>query len=1161
MTVRLMLALLLGVPVLASAQPTQRNLLSNSSFEETDDGVPVAWRWEPGAAKAVLAVDDTVAHSGKRSVKITNPTPRSPHVYGRLDIPVRLSTGRTYTVSCYVRSDDPGAAWIGTGEKWQFRFAFARAPQWTRVTGTFEADAEQSRIMILSESPTAGLWVDDVQLEPGDKATPYVFSEPLAEGEARLVVLQGDLVALGENLVPNSSFETLDGGMPKEWAFDQRNTDGTMTVDETAGRSGGRALKFTNGTKFGSHVYSWFGLIGGVPVEPDAEYTLSCYVRSDSPGIAWIGGGPGWRVRERFPETEGAWQRVVRTFRTGEEDKTFALMVVSESPTEGLWLDDVKLERGAEATLYVPEHAATRTQLMLDTPAEVASHQTLTLGAWLYAPELIPGAQLRAELTSAEGRQLAAAAWEGDLQPGAAWAELRYGVGAREAGSCRLKVALGKGDQPLASAESEFVLRTSGHERERLARVEQQLADVRKLLDPARAKKIDVAYPLVGVTVTENFCQFVQDDLDHKEVARAGRQIDEMERIIARVREELQALVDGRREALPVPRYATGPIRIEGTSFIGAVQWPDGRREERPVFFTGYGHFGSVRRDIEKFPAYGLNFYQVEFGPRSTVPAEAETSIAAVEAFEKVLDRSEQSGVAGNLLLSPHYFPQWAYDKWPEIGGVDAGFIKFSVDAPQTRRILERHLQATVQRLKGRPGLHSYCLANEPIYRDARQDPNNQRKWVAWLKEKYGDLAALNAAHRAEYESFEAAPIPPALPVKATPHFHDWCRFNNERFAEWHRWMADVIHEIDPDIPVHAKIMNTVFNRNCAAWGVDPELFCDLSQIAGNDCWKGYIRDKGEWRSGWQGENMFYDLLRSCRGQPIFNSENHVIRDRDWDYIDPLHIRNVIWQGAIHGQGASTMWVWERTYDAQSDAAGSIMHRPECCEAHGRVALDLMRLAPEVTALQRAPARVALIYSIASLIYSPEHQRLSSRVYQALNFTGEKIDFITERQLAAGKAAQYDVIFAPGVTHLPREAYRGLEQFDGLVVTAGEGCLGRDDLDREMPDLGLKHIARLPDIEGTELRDAIVKLLDETGLGRHVQVTDVETDRPVWGVEWRSADTRDSRLVNMVNYTQQEKRVRLTGLDGEVIDLFTGEPVPEVLTLTPLDPVLLKRPH
>ena len=64
-------------------------------------------------------------------------------------------------------------------------------------------------------------------------------------------------------------------------------------------------------------------------------------------------------------------------------------------------------------------------------------------------------------------------------------------------------------------------------------------------------------------------------------------------------------------------------------------------------------------------------------------------------------------------------------------------------------------------------------------------------------------------------------------------------------------------------------------------------------------------------------------------------------------------------------------------------------------DAHGRAALDLMRLAPEVVALQDAPARVAILFSKCSEMWNPNYAGTAMNAYQALTFLGEKVDFIT----------------------------------------------------------------------------------------------------------------------------------------------------------------------
>ncbi|MFQ6097583.1 MAG: beta-galactosidase, partial [Armatimonadota bacterium] len=698
-----------------------------------------------------------------------------------------------------------------------------------------------------------------------------------------------------------------------------------------------------------------------------------------------------------------------------------------------------------------------------------------------------------------------------------------------------------------------------------LAEAEQLLARVRELIAQANERRLPSDYPVVTLTVCQNFIPYAREDVEKGEVRRAQEAADEMVGMIQAATADLEKALAEKVTLQPVPRYRTSRIRIVDGHFVAATRvHSTGKRERRPVFFNGYGHFGAVRRDVEKFPRYGVNIIQIEFGPNSVFPEEGVTSEAAIEDFLSVLDRAEKNNVAVNLLLSPHYFPGWALEKWPELGKCGGGFIRFCIDAPEARDIEERFLRVVIPRIRGRRGLHSLCLSNEPIYNRTADCPHTRRLWAEWLEQRHGDIARLNERYGAKYESFADVEVPAADPVREEPRFYDWCVFNQERFAGWHKWMADIIHEIAPDIPVHAKIMPTIFQRRTIGWGVDPELFCEMGQIAGNDCWKMYSGE-GEWASGWQTENMFYDLLHSMRGQPVFNSENHLITDRDTAYKPPVHVRNVLWQGAIHGQGATTIWVWERTFDPRSDFSGSIMHRPGCAEAVGKTNLDLMRLSREVALLQSAPAEVAILYSIPSIVYGAEYLSEMSGAYQALNFTGNKIDFISEGQIERGKARQYRLIVIPAAVSVKDETYRGLVRFvrrGGRVAVIGEESLAMNEYKQERDADGLLRSRRcvvIPEgLAARELRDRLLAVLREAHVSGPVKVVEAGSEEPPWGVEWLAAEDGGRTVVNLVNYTNEVKRLRISlPQGGKPVNLFTGRPLPRTVRLEPLEPLLI----
>ncbi len=208
-----------------------------------------------------------------------------------------------------------------------------------------------------------------------------------------------------------------------------------------------------------------------------------------------------------------------------------------------------------------------------------------------------------------------------------------------------------------------------------------------------------------------------------------------------------------------------------------------------------------------------------------------------------------------------------------------------------------------------------------------------------------------------------------------------------------------------------------------------------------------------------------------------------------------------------------------------------------------------------------APARVAIVYSAASLFYtygfdgSLLYTQAQDGTYIALNFSGEKIDYITERQLAAGDADRHDLIIAPGITHLPAEAADGLAAYvegERTLVFVSESMTLRDDEDGAL-DHTFDGATLLPILAPEDLRDRLRPLLEALPGGRPVVVRMAESDDEPWGVEWLHTTYEGRWLVNLTNYGKNPVTVRIDGipLEGRV-DLLTGTPVDDTLTIEPL---------
>ena len=700
-----------------------------------------------------------------------------------------------------------------------------------------------------------------------------------------------------------------------------------------------------------------------------------------------------------------------------------------------------------------------------------------------------------------------------------------------------------------------------GQIRSRLLGLEGRSRAIREAITNAMENGLAVDYPLLAWRILEDFRYYAEQDLRGGEVERANTAVEELSEIEREAESRVREILSGEEKTGFVPRYLTSTATIVNGHFEATRLLQGGKREHGPVIFTGYGHFDQVRKDIPKFHDYGANIIQIEIGPSSTILEGGEINTGALDDLVTVFDRAAGNNVAVNLLLSPHYMPRWALDRYPHLSKCEGGFIRFCIDAPESKEIIEKHIRATVRAVADKPALHSICLTNEPVYRTCHDDGYTRELWERHLRGRFGDdIESARDTLRTEVAKFRDFPIPDWHTVEATPLFYEWCTFNQLRFAGWHRWMADIIHSISPGLHVHAKIMPTFLWRKNVADGVNPALFSELSDINGNDCWCMYEHGEGQYAQDWIWQNIFYDMLRSFGNKPVFNSENHIIKDRERGVIPPEHVRTALWQGAIHGQGATTIWVWERTFDPESDFAGSIMHRPLCARAAGETALDLMRLSREVARIQEANPGAGILYSMPSMVYQDGYPEELRNSYEALNFTGNRIAFVQSENLLDDGSLP-PLIIIPMATHVEEVTVWGLSRYvenGGKLVLLGEGCLQMSEHNRpndvQLP-VETGRVMQMPSGQGAfVLRKALLKYLPPLSI-----YPSSGGDSLAWGIEWLEARDGERRIINAVNLLRSEIAIKWSGMDlVNATDLITGQKIGEEMVIRPLDPLLIE---
>ena len=521
-----------------------------------------------------------------------------------------------------------------------------------------------------------------------------------APPEIREIKIDAATGLVQPNLVPNFSFEQTRNGLPVGWTWDRRNTDATLAVDDHVPHNGRRSIRVRNNTPRGPHVYGSLWTDPPIRVSPDTQYTLSFYARSENPGYGWVGGGQDWRVRVLVPSTKGRWRRYSQSFRTNGDEESFVLRVNTDSPTPNLWVDDVKLEEGNVATFcQLPEGHPGPAFDDPEWPA-VLPDGPWTLRINLFSAEAGPGP---INVTLSQGDHVSSRQPKIALPAGLSTITIIGQADQPTDAPCTLTVSA-RDEQRTVTKSGTFRFVSTRNAIQRLDVLKNVGRRLDEMVKQARRQGIDPAYPLVGATTVNDFIQYVRADLDRGAVERAYQQLRQIETIADRTRAQLKAALDGTIALPKTPRYVTSEITIDGPSFLAQTRDPvSGRTAQRPVFFTGHGHFGQVLADLEKFPGYGVNIIQVELGPNSVFPKEGVVSDQAIKTFLRAFDRAAKAGVAVCLLISPHYMPSWMPEKHPELNVPRKGFIRYCPHAPAGQVFLQRFIQFLIPPDQGSP--------------------------------------------------------------------------------------------------------------------------------------------------------------------------------------------------------------------------------------------------------------------------------------------------------------------------------------------------------------------------------------------------------------------------------------------------------------------------
>jgi hypothetical protein len=1131
--------------VLAAAAQAGRNLVVNGSFEFTADGLPLGWSWSAGKAKGSMQLRTAGGVDGANYVRITNPTPTQAHHFSHLSTAVTVKPDTDYTLTAYLRGAVPGGGFLGGGPGWKTRFGLPGGKQgWTRFGGTFHTAKDQTRfqLMVLTESPTAGFDIDAIQLEEGRERTP--FERGVLPGELLVASVPAANAGFGVNLIPNPSFETVDGVRPKHWVWDSRNTKSTFrTVPET--HSGEVAIQITNTTPTGPHVYGQLVLLGGLRLTPGESYTLSAYVKSEEPGRAWIGGGEGWWMRIGLRGTEGEWRRVARTFTARNGDTVFPLMINTDSPTKGLLVDDLKLEKGLAATEFnAGEFARTPVHVQLSLADEISCDGMRT-EFWSVVNVRPAGAPapVKATIKSRKGTYSRDMMLATPLAAGTHHLRFTWSPPNEAASHYELALRVGK-----VTTNHTFELFTPARFQTERATAGSALAKLESALAAADKAQIVCPYAKAARVISRRFLPLAGTKSQKGVTAEAARDAQFLRELCAEQTASVRAALRKERvpARIPDPGLSKTTLR-DGNFWVG----------DEPVMLVGGMGYGELRNALPDYRDYGFNIVGDDFNNGFS----CFRNLQSDETFDpQIATRLRQSweglakqnlAVAFNPTL--HYFPPWALGKYPDITGgtpVDAlpdwsglnrnrdkrtkrygAFFPFAIDSPSLRRLVSTYYQGLFPGLRGGGGFQVVWMMNEPTYTNTK-DPHYRKLFEDSLKARYKTINRLNRAWSADHKTFAEIADKAAPGTRAR---YEWLTFHQDQVASWFEWLGREARKHNPELILSNKPM---------AWtllhpeqGIDFEREAELWDVPGCDA--GRSPGNADYAFGWQKAIMLFDFQKSVApDKPLGDHEYHYIHESG---VSPEYVRATYFHSYLRGLRMSQFWVWATGMIGEGKSGAGMSHtawqQPRVAWGTATSALDLRRLARYVAPFPGRP-EVALYFSKASLYLAGDYAQALSRAHAEANFLDAPIGFATDRMIRAGKLSRYRLLIVPDAEFVDHDVRDAIERF---AKDGGRVLLTRKSLRRGHDLVKLSAQGDVPRMKRVDSLDraALARAIDEAGITPAVRIVSPSKHQ----VECRSVQVDGKTVFYLLALGKKPVTLRLTSASkplGSWTDLIAG---------------------
>ncbi len=649
-------------------------------------------------------------------------------------------------------------------------------------------------------------------------------------------------------------------------------------------------------------------------------------------------------------------------------------------------------------------------------------------------------------------------------------------------------------------------------------------------------------YARMRLMLAKRFLPQTGDAIEHANWPRAHSLVAYLESALGRVERVLDSTspIPEFREAIPMP--APRGLAIEDGEFVA-----DGR----PLFLLG-ACLGDVPSadDIARLGESGLNFASCLLGPNQTLK-DASSTADLDGKYGPVFKTAEDAQVGIAVSLDPAAMPAWVAERMPEL--MDSDSHGADITKPEAFPLVERHIKAAGEYLNKQPALLGVSLINNPNFKFTGEEV--RLGFLAAMKAQYKDRHAVNRAWKGLFADLNEIQIGW---TKDNPRYqdspayrYDWQRYQLSLGSEFLDRLRNAAHA-SISAPLMIGFSDDAFVPGEAEHGVDREALASVMDLNGCCAMNSHVGPF--YALGYPQEVLTYTLMRSfAPDKPLLNLQDRIASETGTgSFCTGDYVHAVMWEAAMAGLNGSAL----------DTPLGEM--RPECLDAYATACLDLNRLAPIVAAFQRAPAEVAILWSMPSKIYAGGTQHLESArfAFEGCSFAGYKMRFISEKQCREDQLGSIKVLVVPDTPAVDNETFPILKDFmqgDGVIVRTASSIL-YDEHGQSRRDI-ISTVRKTLLVRGQNLPAEYLHAMDAVAVSGDLPVvprTVNEYDYPIEGVKSRYVELDGKGYLYLVNLRKSAAKAYLYKCNWAGRDLIGGRDVRFPLELQPLDPMLIR---